>query len=123
MLDSLAEQYGFCWDRRKRRVRSHAAIDRTGLAAGNCADVFSPFAWGDVGNRVICRIAYEELKPETKAASMPLLRSIRSFTALRMDAHGRICFRARSLRQCLPGSRFKRSCSVVSGKSTVENQT
>lgn len=25
------------------------------------------FAWGDVGHRVICQIAYEELKPEIKA--------------------------------------------------------
>jgi hypothetical protein len=48
-------------------VRSHAAIDRSGLAAGNCADVFSPFAWGDVGHCVICRIANEEVKPAIKA--------------------------------------------------------
>ena len=25
------------------------------------------FAWGDIGHRVICQIAYEELKPEIKA--------------------------------------------------------
>ena len=27
----------------------------------------SAFAWGDVGHRVICQIAYEELKPEIRA--------------------------------------------------------
>lgn len=34
-----------------------------------CACFQSPstFAWGDVGHRVICQIAYEELKPEIRA--------------------------------------------------------
>ena len=27
----------------------------------------SAFAWGDVGHRVICQIAYDELRPEIKA--------------------------------------------------------
>ena len=27
----------------------------------------SALAWGDIGHRVICQIAYEELKPEIKA--------------------------------------------------------
>ena len=27
----------------------------------------SAFAWGDVGHRVICQIAYDELKPEIRA--------------------------------------------------------
>ena len=30
-------------------------------------DSHSAFAWGDIGHRVICQIAYEELKPEIKA--------------------------------------------------------
>ena len=39
------------------------------LAALQCAvfDAPSAFAWGDIGHRVICQIAYEELKPEIKA--------------------------------------------------------
>ena len=34
---------------------------------GTAAMSFPAFAWGDVGRRVICQIAYEELKPEIKA--------------------------------------------------------
>jgi hypothetical protein len=39
------------------------------LAALLCAVFNAPsaFAWGDVGHRVICQIAYEELKPEIKS--------------------------------------------------------
>jgi len=39
------------------------------LAVLLCGGFQSPsaFAWGDVGHRVICQIAYEELKPEIKA--------------------------------------------------------
>jgi hypothetical protein len=34
---------------------------------GTAATSSPAFAWGDVGHRVICQIAYEELKPEIKA--------------------------------------------------------
>jgi len=30
-------------------------------------NAFSAFAWSDLGHRVICQIAYEELKPEIEA--------------------------------------------------------
>ena len=47
-----------------------------GLAAiiGAALMPSSAFAWGDVGHRVICQIAYEELKPEIKARVDALLR-------------------------------------------------
>ena len=32
-----------------------------------CNTTFSAFAWSDLGHRVICQIAYEELKPDIKA--------------------------------------------------------
>ena len=38
-----------------------------GVLAGVLPISSPAFAWGDVGHRVICRIAYEELKPEIKA--------------------------------------------------------
>ena len=34
---------------------------------GTAAMSSSALAWGDVGHRVVCQIAYEELKPEIKA--------------------------------------------------------
>jgi hypothetical protein len=48
-------------------VQSHAAIDRSGLAVGGCGDVFSRLRLGRCRARVVCQIAYEELKPEIKA--------------------------------------------------------
>jgi hypothetical protein len=38
-----------------------------GWLSGTAVMSSPAFAWGDVGHRVICQIAYEELKPEIKA--------------------------------------------------------
>ena len=46
-------------------VKSHELIDGSGLI-GVALLPSSAFAW-DVGHRVVCQIAYEELKPEIKA--------------------------------------------------------
>ena len=38
-----------------------------GWLSGTAVMSSPAFAWGGVGHRVICQIAYEELKPEIKA--------------------------------------------------------
>ena len=50
----------------------------------------SAFAWGDVGHRVICQIAYEELKPEIKARVDALVAIDPKFRTFADGCTGRI---------------------------------
>ena len=74
------------------------------LAMGSAANPFPCYAWGDLGHKIICQIAFQELNDRARAEVIRLVSLASNFEPSSPGTTGLVLLlgRARGARSCGP---------------------